>query len=131
MSRKGPKNPERSFGIAVGGVLCAIALFLAWRGRRDRAEIFGAIGGVLLVLGLIYPPLLKWPSALWWSVARFLAYVNTRVWLTVLFAVILVPVNAIWRLTGKDPLMRRRSKWPGWSDYPARYRDARHYSRMY
>ncbi len=36
---KGPKNPERSFGISVGGVLIVIALALWWRGRVGRAEI--------------------------------------------------------------------------------------------
>ncbi len=131
MSRKGPANPERSFGISVGGVLCAIALFLAWRGRVGRAGISGAIGAFLLVLGLAYPPLLKWPSALWWRFARLLSHVMARVWLTVLFTIVLVPVSALWRLTGKDPLTRRRSRWPGWSPYPARYRDPKHYLRMY
>jgi len=35
------------------------------------------------------------------------------------------------RVIGKDPLTRRRTQWPGWSPYPARYRDPKHYSRMY
>jgi Saxitoxin biosynthesis operon protein SxtJ len=128
---KGPRNPERAFGVSVGVVLCLIAAFLVWRGRVARAEVVGGVGAVLLVLGLAYPPLLKWPSALWWRVAHVLAYVNARVLLTVLFAIVLVPVSVVWRLTGKDPLARRRSAWPGWSPYPARYRDKHHYSRMY
>jgi len=128
---KGPRNPERSFGVSVGVVLCLIAAFLVWRGRLVRAEVVGGVGAVLLVLGLVYPPLLKWPSAAWWRVAHVLAYVNARVLLTVLFAIVLVPISVVWRLTGKDPLARRRAAWPGWSPYPARYRDKQHYSRMY
>jgi hypothetical protein len=112
-------------------VLCAIALFLAWRGRIGRAEVVGAIGAVLLVFGLVYPRLLAWPSALWWRMARTLGYVNARVLLTILFSVILVPLALVWRLTGKDPLARRRNRWPGWSRYPERYRDLKHYQRMY
>lgn len=131
MSRKGPANPERSFGISVGTVLCLIAVYSIWRGRVGRAEIFGAIGAFLLVFGLAYPPLLKWPSAIWWRFALFLGYVMSRVWLTVLFAIVLVPVSVLWRAIGKDPLTRRRSQWPGWSPYPARYRNPKHYSRMY
>ena len=50
---KGPKNPERSFGVSVGGVLCAIAVALLWRGRTGRAEVIGGIGAVLLVCGLL------------------------------------------------------------------------------
>jgi len=131
MIAKGPANPERSFGLSVGIVLCAIAALLLWRGRVTRAEIVGGIGFVLVVLGVAYPPLLTLPSAVWWRFARVLGYVNARVLLTVLFAIVLVPLSMVWRLTGKDPLTRRRASWPGWRPYPARYRDHHHYSRMY
>jgi len=112
-------------------VLCAIAALLLWRGRVTRAEIVGGIGFVLVVLGVVYPPLLTLPSAVWWRFARVLGYINARVLLTVLFAIVLVPLSMVWRLTGKDPLTRRRASWPGWRPYPARYRDHHHYSRMY
>jgi len=129
--RKGPANPERSFGLSVGGVLCGIALLLLWRKRVTRAEVIGAIGAVLVVLGWLRPRLLAWPSALWWRFARALAYVNTRVLLTVLFGLVLTPLGIVWKLTGKDPLHRRRTSASGWSSYPARYRDHKHYERMY
>jgi hypothetical protein len=125
------RNPERSFGVSVGIVLCVIAGALWWRGRVTRAELLGAIGGVLLIGGLVHPPLLKYPSAVWWRFSRVLGHVNARVLLTILFAIVLVPLSMIWRMTGKDPLARRRQKWPGWSTYPARYRDKTHYERMY
>jgi Saxitoxin biosynthesis operon protein SxtJ len=129
--KKGPKNPERSFGISVGGVLCGIAVLLLWRGRITGGEVVGSIGAVLLIAGLIQPALLRYPSAAWWRLARALGYVNARLLLTVLYAFVLVPLSMLWRVTGRDPLMRRRGTWPGWSRYPARYRDRRHYERMY
>jgi len=129
--QKGPANPERSFGISVGIVLCAIAALLVWRGRIGRAEVVGGVGVFLLVFGLVYPPILTYPSAAWWRFARALGWVNARVLLTILFGLVLVPLSTVWRLAGKDPLARRRSAWPGWSPYPARYRDKQHYSRMY
>jgi len=128
---KGPKNPERSFGVSVGAVLVVIALVLWWKGRIGRAEILGSVGGVLLLLGTVYPRLLKWPSAVWWRFAGVLAYVNARILLTVLFSVLLVPLSIVWRLTGKDPLARRRQKFEGWTLYPARYRDRTHFERMF
>jgi hypothetical protein len=128
---KVPANPERSFGISVGGVLVALALVLLWRRRIGRAEVLGGLGVVLLVLGLVRPSLLKWPSALWWRFSRALGHVMARFWLTLLFAVVLTPVSVVWRLIGRDPLSRRRDKWTGWSPYPARYRDRKHYSRMF
>jgi saxitoxin biosynthesis operon SxtJ-like protein len=128
---KKPRNPERSFGVSVGAVLCAIAIVLAWRGRVSRAEWLGGVGAVLLVLGLVRPSLLKWPSVAWWRFAQALGYVNARILLTVLFGLVLTPLGLLWRLTGKDPLTRRRAQWSGWADYPARYRDRRHYERMF
>jgi Saxitoxin biosynthesis operon protein SxtJ len=128
---KGPKNPERSFGVSVGIVLCVIAALLWWRGRVGRAEVLGAIGGVLLIAGLVYPPVLTYPSAAWWRFSRGLGHVNARVLLTIFFVVVLTPVGVVWRLTGKDPLGRRKDRWAGWSPYPARYRDRNHFSRMF
>jgi hypothetical protein len=131
MTAKGPKNPERSFGISVGVVLCAIAALLWWRGRIGRAEIVAAIGLTLLVAGLVYPPLLKYPSAGWWRLSRALGHVNARVLLTLVYALVFVPISLLWRMTGKDPLQRRRATWRGWTPYPERYRDRKHYERMY
>jgi len=112
-------------------VLCAIAAALAWRHRLVRGEVLGTIGLVLLVTGLLAPRLLKWPSAIWWRFSRILGHVNARILLTLCYALILTPVGLLWRMTGKDPLARQRSKWPGWSQYPPRYRDPQHYSRMF
>ena len=84
-----------------------------------------------MLLGAVWPAALKQPNVWWWRFARTLGYFNARVILTVLFVVVLVPLGLLWRITGKDPLARRRSSWPGWSPYPGRYRDRRHYERMY
>jgi Saxitoxin biosynthesis operon protein SxtJ len=128
---KGTSNRERSFGVSVGVMLCVIALLLLWRGRIERAGIVGAIGALLLVCGLVYAPLLKRPSSWWWRFSRALGHVNARVLLTLVFSVVFVPLSLVWRLIGKDPLGRRRDRWPGWSPYPASTRDRLHYTRMY
>ena len=67
-ARRGSSN--RSFGLSVGGVLCAIAALLVWRRRLMSAEILGAIGFTLVLLGAVRPSLLKWPSFWWFRVAR-------------------------------------------------------------
>lgn len=129
--QKEPKNPERSFGLSVGAVLCVIAAALVWRGRVARAEWLGGVGVALVVLGALRPSLLKWPSAAWWRFAKVLGYVNARILLTVLFGLVLTPLGLLWRITGKDPLARKRTLWNGWSAYPPRYRNRKHYERMY
>ncbi|HVZ22557.1 MAG TPA: SxtJ family membrane protein [Vicinamibacterales bacterium] len=128
---KGPKNPERSFGLSVGGVLVLLAVILLWRRRITRAEVLGGIGAVLLVLGLLAPALLKYPSRYWWAFSLAFGRVMATFWLSLLFFIILTPVSVVWRMMGRDPLSRRRETWPGWSPYPERYRDRRHYGRMF
>ncbi len=124
-------NPERAFGLSVGTVLILIAAFAVWRERYLAAEILGGVGAVLVVLGYLKPLWLYWPSKAWWRMALALGYVNARVILTVAFGVLLVPMSVAWRLIGRDPMARRQANWRGWTEYPPRYRDRNHYSRMY
>jgi hypothetical protein len=128
---RGPANPERSFGLSVGSVLIILAATLAWRGRTEPAGMVGLAGIALLLGALLAPRVLAWPSGLWWRFVRVLGFANARVILTLLFAVVLVPLSALWRLIGRDPLARRRRHWHGWSPYPERYRDPHHYKRLY
>jgi saxitoxin biosynthesis operon SxtJ-like protein len=126
-----PGGTERSFGLSVGTVLCVIAAAFVWRGRPLRAEVFGAVGALLLLFGAVRPSLLRRPNVWWWRFARVLGHFNARVLLTLMFVLVFVPLGLIWRLTGKDPLARRRAARQGWVPYPNRYRDRRHYERMY
>ena len=128
---KGPKNPERSFGLSVGGVLLLIAGFAVWRQRMTVAEWTGAIGAVLVVCGAVAPKLLFYPSKAWWRFAMALGWVNARIILTIAFAIVLTPMSLIWRAIGRDPMQRRRASWRGWTAYPERYRSADHFTKMY
>ncbi len=125
-----PNFKERSFGLSVGGVMIVVAAYMAWRGR-DRAVLVAAIGAALVIFGLLAPKLLKWPSAVWWKFAMVLGHINARVILTVAFALVLTPIGLLWRLTGHDPLARRRQTWHGWSPSPARFKNPDHFTKMY
>jgi hypothetical protein len=126
-----PSRPERSFGLSVGVVLVAIAAVLFWRGRVRTAEVVGVVGVILIAAGALRPSLLAVPSAIWWRVALLLGWVNARIILTLAFALVLTPIGWIWRMTGRDPLGRKRRSWAGWVAYPARYQARDHYRRMY
>ena len=63
--------------------------------------------------------------------ALFLGYINARVILTLIFALLLTPTSLAWKLTGRDPLARKRAAWRGWTPHPARYKSGDHYKRMY
>ncbi len=129
--RLGGPNRERAFGKSVGTVLILIALALAWRGRIARAEILGGIGVVLVLFGFVRPSVLKLPSDAWWAFAAVLGWINARVLLSVAFFIVLTPLGWIWRLTGRDPMARRRDVYAGWKPYPERYRDGKHFDNMF
>ena len=124
-------TPEASFGLSVGAVFVLIGVYANWHGRTHRALVSGSVGLVLMGLGWLRPLLLRVPSLYWWRFAHMLAALNTRVILTVVFALVFIPMNVIWRLIGHDPLRRRRHSSPGWTPYPTRYRNPVHYLRMY
>jgi hypothetical protein len=121
---------HRSFGLSVGGVLLAIGAFSAWRGHFLRAEMVAGAGFVLVAAGLVRPALLARPAVVWAWLAHALGWFNSRVLLTLVFALIFCPFGWVARLFGSDPLERRRAG-SFWSPYPERYRDPKHYERLY
>ena len=125
------RGRERSFGLSVGGVLILVAAALAWRGREFSAEIVGAVGAALVVLGAARPRWLTLPNLIWWTLASALGWLNARILLSLVFFLLLTPLRAIWRISGYDPLDRRRRAFRGWSEYPKRYDDPTHVERMF
>ena len=122
---------ERAFGLTVGGVLLAIAAFSAWRAHLTRAEMLAAVGTILVVTAVARPAWLERPAFCWMRLAGGLGWFNSRVLLTAIFAAVFTPFGIVMRLTGKDPLDRRRRPDSGWSPYPARFQDSKHYERLF
>lgn len=126
-----PQGPShRSFGLTVGGVLVAFAAFTLWRGHTTRAEVIGAIGGLLIIAGLVRPSSLAGIAAGWGKIGHALGWFNSRVLLTVMFMLVLWPIGVISRLFGNDPLERRRRE-SMWTPYPDRMRDPKHFERLF
>jgi hypothetical protein len=126
-----PASPTpRSFGLTVGGVLAAIALFSLWRRHVGRAEFVAAISGVLLIAALVRPASLAPVAKQWNRVGHVLGMVNSRVLLTAMFLLVVAPLGALGRLFGSDPLARRAAG-SLWLPFSKRARDPKHYERMF
>lgn len=106
-SLKSDKIELRKFGITVGVVLLLIAGFLFWK-ERASFSWFAAIGGALIVLGLIAPVVLKPVHRVWMTFAVVMGFIMTRVILTVLYYGLFTPVALMLKLLGKDLL---EEKW--------------------
>jgi hypothetical protein len=126
-----PAPSHRSFGLTVGGVLAAIALFSLWRGHIVRAEIVAVVAAGLVVAALARPSSLAGIAKVWGRVGHALGWINSRILLAALFIVVLWPVGLVSRLFGSDPLDRRRRVGSFWTPYSTRLRDPKHYERMF
>ena len=126
-----PAPGNRSFGLTVGGALAALAAFTLWRGHGLRAEILGAVAALLIVAALASPAALGPLARAWGRLGHALGWFNSRVLLTLMFALVFVPVGLVARLSGSDPLGRRRPKGSHWLPYGERFRDPKHYEHPF
>jgi len=103
----------RSTGLLVGSAFLVLGLLqFLLHGKIPFGPLFG-LGGVLLLLGLIAPSLLRPFHWIWMKLSHALGWVMTRLILGILFFVILTSFGLVLRLFGRDILTRdwrRREK---------------------
>lgn len=96
----------RSFGGIVGGIFALIGVWPAvWRGQSPRLWSL-LLGGVLIVLAVVWPRSLTQVYRLWMTAGEVLGWINTRIILGVLFYGLFTPMGLCMRLRGKDPMRR-------------------------
>ncbi|MGA7993167.1 MAG: SxtJ family membrane protein, partial [Thermoanaerobaculia bacterium] len=105
---------------------------LLWRHRTAAGTIALSVGGALLLLAAATPALLAAPHRGWLAFAKVLGRINSAVFLSLTFFLILAPLGFFLRLFGRDEL-RRRGPAPAsmWEKYPERNRDPRHYEKIW
>jgi hypothetical protein len=122
---------DRKFGLVVGGALVVVGAALALAGSRRAAPAIAVAGLLLVVLGVVAPALLAPVHRGWMAVARVMGRVNTAVFLSIVFFLVLTPLGFFLRLAGRDELGRRRRGTSTWVPYPARNSDPRHFEKMF
>jgi hypothetical protein len=91
----------RKFGLVVGGVFAALGLLFLWR-HPGRSPYFLWPGGVLMLLGVVLPRMLKWVYVAWMSLAFVLGFIMAHVILTLFFFLIITPIGLVAWLFGQD-----------------------------
>jgi hypothetical protein len=95
----------RKFGLAVGIALAVVfGALLPWIFNRAYPTWPWIAGGVLVALALVVPRALEWPHRGWMIVGHALGWFNTRVILSVLFFVLVVPVGLLMRALGRGTM---------------------------
>jgi hypothetical protein len=103
----------RKFAFTVGLAFLALGAFVWWRGALTPAKVFDAVGGVLLVLGLVAPRSLGPIQRAWMSLALLISKVTTPIFMGVVFFLVITPTGLLMRLFGKR-LMRTDSAAPSY-----------------
>ena len=103
------KKQLREFGLLIGfGFPILIGWLLptiAGHGFREWTLLVGIVG---LILGLTAPRSLHYPYKAWMALGHALGWVNSHIILGLVFIIVLQPIAYVMRLTGYDPLRRRR-----------------------
>ena len=103
------KKQLREFGLLIG---FGFPILIGWLLPSFLGHAFRAwtlwVGFSGLILGLIAPQLLYYPYKSWMALGHALGWVNSHIILGLVFIVVLQPIAYVMRLTGYDPLRRRR-----------------------
>jgi hypothetical protein len=106
---KEDKTTLRKFGFTVGTVLLLVGIVLYLIGKSSSV-VFGGIGVLLILFGLILPNLLKPLNKIWMTLAVILGWFMSRVILFILYYVIITPIGIFLKLIGKDFLQLKIDK---------------------
>ncbi len=106
---KSGKKELRNFGFTIGIVLLLIAGVLLYK-NNNLFISFAYIAGVFIVLGFLFPQLLKPIYSIWMIFAVVIGWIMTRLILSVLFFVIISIIRLIAGIFGKSFLELNISK---------------------
>ncbi len=101
------RGEARRFGLVVGSAFLVFGALSWWRHRMLGAQVFGAIGTTLMLLGALAPAALRPVHRVWMGVAAQLSKVTTPIVLAVVYFVVIAPIGLVRRLMGKNSLKRR------------------------
>src|SRR5689334_15457231 len=86
-----------------GLVLVLVLLLMARLSKQDNLILLAI--GVLLVT-MVRPTVFELPARLWFGLAEVMGAASSKVLLSVVFVLILLPIAGIRRITGADPMQR-------------------------
>ena len=126
------KKDLRNFALITGGLTpIFFGLLLPWHFERNFPTWPWIVGGILILWGLVHPGSLKPIYRVWMAIGHGLGWVNSRIILSIMFYLIILPVGLIMRLTGKDPMRRGTSKEAKSYRVPCAVPDKKHMERPF
>jgi len=101
-----------------GMAMVLICLLIAYIGQKQQ---FGGIAILLLLINMIWPNIYKPVAKVWLGFSHLLGTVISKVFLSILFLGLVIPVGLLRRSLGKDSLQVK--KWKKGRDSVFKVRD--------
>ena len=96
-------SSDRSFGLVFAGVFLIVASWPLFYRELPRWWALG-VAVVFAIIAIWKPALLAVPNRLWTKLGVLLGKVVSPIALGILFYGVIMPIGALVRVTGKDPL---------------------------
>src|SRR5271167_435900 len=97
----------RTFGLVLGALFAAFFAVIPLFRHRTTHIWPWILALTLWLMALIWPASLSYLHRVWTRLGLALGWVNTRVILTLLFTLTIVPVGLVMRLFGRDRMARK------------------------
>ena len=97
----------RKFGVTVGLAFAVLATISWWRGHHYPVYVLGALGGLLILGGVLIPRQLGPVERAWMQLAVVISKVTTPVFMGVVYFLVLLPVGLVMRAVGRNAVRHR------------------------
>jgi len=98
----------RNFGLVTAGLVAGVfGLALPWLRHQEFHRWPWVLSGALILPALAWPPALRYVHWLWVRIGLVLGWINSRIILTILFFVVILPLGLLMRALGHDPVARK------------------------
>lgn len=98
----------RNFGVILGALFAAFFGLLPLIRHHHALHIWPwCLAAVLWILALLRPSMLSYLYVAWTRLGWTLGWLNTRIILTVIYALLIVPIGTVMRLWGRDRMGQR------------------------
>jgi hypothetical protein len=94
----------RKFGLVVGGAFLLLGGVSHWRGHDVAPIVMWALGGTLMLGGLLIPGHLGPVYRAWMGLAHQISRVTTPIFMGLVYFLVLTPTGLVIRALGRNPL---------------------------
>jgi ABC-type sulfate transport system permease subunit len=104
------RNKNRTFGAVAGSAClgCTTIIYL----EAHVLNVWLLLAGIIILPVAVFIPVLLYPLRTGLeTLGRWMGIANTYLLLTVIYVLLFVPLNIIFKLSGKDSLKLKKDKW--------------------